>query len=875
MAEFGILVWRSGSSTPIQNAFPDEYDLILNLDMRIEPKAKSSKSVMKFTNNEGILKSPGNIVYPNFSSTVLTHKTTGPTKKPKSDIIQPTFIDKCIARISEKTKQEELALAVERVKYDPRYQEILYRKLNLGMMGLWLTQCEIIAKKYVLQTIYVDRISCCKKRVHLEGIERVLSQEIVLNLLECKLGKVYKSSAFHPLSESVGSSEIVCFTLEFPPHKLTLTPIEMGGHTSIKSRFESILDIEATNAARRTNRHLTSSNTDNYKNYFADLDEEIQTIVKSQSINTPIKPFGRGSKYIEGLNIVAWKINNEASAKGILHTVKNWSDLTRLPLRVRGIFSVLYAPISKHFETLSSVNSLKMLHSIENIQDAFWVQWLGEIKYRNEKVVETLLNYAYNGVEKGCEMEQVIMLTYFETVCFLYNVVGRLSGVRVREILYHGIFHKSSDNWSKWTEEQRKQVKKMRRLDCDEYLSKNFLFLGLTGQLLLDIRACMSIPCSMIYILRYAYGLNRIQLDADEVESDMNLVIMGYKDLEQFLEYYVPPLSRLASKANMISVETSYGEILELLFAYDILIIFLSLFSEIQCECHVTCGYLFAKRFSSDMYLLTHVDPRINHVGNVAGFRLEDILLHVMESITCTEFDREYNDRFEGYDNGVRNAAWQEYMTKKKEDFALEKLKYGDRGEEWEEKQNRLLLVEKQQADARYTLKNLVKELYSDIIWDKRSRGLKIIKKTAIHHLRINYVYMNMFLGTQCHGVTDIATVVFPVAAPHKSLMVITVYSAHMPITDVLASIARRFRKNFENIYQHVLVGIGPSEVFYDTSIDDLKTKDRVVYRGIGPMRVKHFPYLSEGIDGQAIIVKSDDVKRGSKFFFVKVAGAD
>ncbi|QCQ85357.1 VP2 [CHeRI orbivirus 2-2] len=877
MAEYGILVWRTGvKQTSVY--YPNEFDLILNLDTRVEFTGKNKDDLAKIDKGKGILKSPGNLVLPEVNQTIGVERVGPKRKIAKSDLVFPTFIDRCITRISEKTKQEEINMAVERVKHDPRRQEITYRYVGSFLRSLYLTQCELIAYKNVLQTAYIDRVGMCVKRPHLEGVDRLLSQMQVINLLESTIGKVCKTSdkSIVNLSEVEDSTSYNFFLIEFPPEKLKTTSISATGGRTLPQTFKDVEDIERENKARRVNHYLLESeNTDN-KNYYADFEEEISTSLKdTTNVKVALTPYGSKSRFFHEMKIVIWKINNGVGAKNIMHNVESWSDVVRLPMRNFGIWSVLFRPLGQYFSELYSSKNLKILQQVEKKQDDFWKRWLDQVKFRRADEVEKIIDFAYGRIEKGCYMEQVIMFSYFETLGFLYNLVGRFSCVEVRERLFRGIFHKKDDLPQRWSPEKRKNVRRVRELDCDEYLENNLIFKSWNGQLLVDLQECKSLTCGFVYILRFAFGVDHLKIDPDDLESDMNLVLCGFITLEVFLERYVPPLSKLVHKAYSCDSSTTYGEILQLLYCYNLLLILLALFGEASFEKMDYGGFVFFKRYMKDCYFLTHIRQKQSHITTLKGISLSDILIYTLSGPLCEEYMYQYVDRFEDYDNEKRNNAWGEFMASEKIRFAEEKVKYGEKAAEWELKEHARLKEEKRQADQRYTLRNFLKDLFRDANYEHSTRSLKLKILSEVHCSRVNYLTMNVLLGSNCRGLSDITSVVFPVSAPHKSMMVITIYTKGLEIAEILSRVQKRFKRNFENIYQHVLIGIGPSDITYTETSENLKTKDRVIYKGLGPMQTRMIPYTSEDADGQAILIKSDKVSKGSKFFFMKISAVE
>ncbi|QCQ85347.1 VP2 [CHeRI orbivirus 2-1] len=877
MAEYGILIWRTGKVVGAPY-YPNEFDLILNLDVRNEFVGKAAGDLMKVEKSKGILKTPGNVIMPEFDQTLAVERVGPKVKTAKSDIVLPTFIDKCIARISDKTKQEELSMAIERVKYDPRQQEVTYRYVGSFLRSFYLTQCEMIAYKNILQTVYIDRIGVCEKRFHLEGVDRLLSQMQVLNLLECSMAKVCKNSdkSFVDLTNVEDSNGYHAFAIEIGVEKLQTTKFNFTSKQTLGQIYKDVQDLENDNAAKRLNHYLTETENDDNKNMYADFEEEISEMLKDVAqIKQAMTLYGAQSRFFHEMKIIVWKISNGTTAKGLIHNADNWSDLVRLPMRNFGIWSLIFSPLNQYFGVLYSIKSLKILQQPEKKQNEFWSRWMKQIRYRNEDHVNKILKFAYGAMEKGCDMEQVIMFNYFETIGFLYNLVGRVSCVQVRERLYHGIFHKKGDMPTRWSPEKRKTVKRSRGIDCDAYLENNYVFKGWEGSLLEDVRDCMSISCAFIYILRFAFGLDRKKLDPDEIESDMNMVLMGHITLEVFLERYIPTLSNLVSKAQSCDSTTSLSDMLQLLYCHNLLYVLLALFGEVSFERMNHGGYLIFKRYMRDSYLLTHVKQKPGHITTLKGLQLSELCLYMMSGPTCAEYSYDYYDPFENYDNEIRNNAWGEHMVAERLRIYDEKDKYGEKAEEWDQQQQAALREKKRQADYRYEIRNFIKILFRDANYNYANRSLNLKVLTQIHCSRVNYSTMNIFLGMNCRGVSDITTVVFPVSAPHKSLMVVTIYTKGMEVAEILAKVEKRFRRNFENIYQHVLIGIGPSDVTFTTGSDELKTKDRVVYKGIGPMTTKMIPYTSEDVDAQAILVKSDKVTRGSKFFFMKVSAAE
>nr|BCL59282.1 VP3 [Yunnan orbivirus] len=873
MAEYGILVWRDkkkgNKSIP-----PEEYDIFIDLDETIEPKTKTDESLIKVTASEKIFKDVGSVDTLQFQTTFSTYKASGLTKRETSEIVMPTFIDKCITRLSESKKQEPLQMAVARAKMDPRKCNIGYEYVSNGFYSLQVTHSKILLKKNALQTVSVDRISMCTQRPHLDGIDRLYSQMLALKLFDVKMGKISKARNLTNLSSEVSSDPCVLFLLEFKPYKLTVQPLT-ADTSKPEELYNEIDEAEETNAVRRAIHVMEKSDPTDIKEYFDDLVEEIKDSFSDSKILTPITLYAKVSKYLPEVRIVMWKVNNISGTKATLANVSQWKDLTRLPIRVRGIMSALVHPINDVFETTDTPDTFKMVDQPATSHNAYWLKWWNEHTYRQQETVEKRMKLIYGKREPGCMMEKIVLVNYLETLGFLYNLVGRYSGIEMRMNLYPGIFKRTLGGIHKVTDERRKQIIKEERDACDTYLHNHLFFDDWDEQLLFHIRRLSSLPAAFLVILRAAFGETLLVFDSEDFESDLNLVLLGQSDLDSFLSYYLPPLTNLAQKANNLNGRATIGEMLQAMCNYNLLIVFLSLFGDVSPLHHRTGGYRLFKRQMAGKYLLPHIVPAKDRTNHPQGLCLHDILLHLLGTIPCDEFLVEYVDPYDGLDQEAWTAAWDKIDEEATQQIEDDKIKYGEKAETWAVEQKAKVATRRKNALYRWNVRRCLKSLFSDAIFGKRSSNIVLQTIEGISRLRMNYQEISMLMASQCRGFTDVVTVCYPITSPHRSIIVITIYSFALTIEDALSSVMRRFPRNFENIFQHVLVQIGPDETSYTTKITNMSTSDRLRVKGLGPMSTKLYPYTLLGVDAHALIIKHAEAKRGSPFFFVKIAGAE
>nr|QGU18500.1 VP3 [Yunnan orbivirus] len=786
----------------------------------------------------------------------------------------PTFIDKCITRLSESKKQEPIQMAVARAKMDPRKCGIGYEYVSNGFYSLQVTHSKVLLKKNALQTVSVDRISMCTHRPHLDGVDRLYSQMLALRLLDVRMGKISKARSLVNLSSESSSDPCTLFLLEFKPYKLSVQPLT-ADPTKQEELFTEIEEAEDTNAVRRAIHVLEKSDPTDLKEYFDDLVEEIKDSFSDSKISAPITPYAKVSKYLPEVRIVMWKVNNISTVKATLNNVAQWKDTARLPMRARGIMSALMSPLSDVFEITDTPDTFKMVDQPAATHHAYWLKWWNEHTYRQQELVEKRMKTVYGKREPGCMMEKVILINYLETIGFLYNLVGRYSGVEMRMNLYPHIFKRTLGGIHKVTEERRKQIIKEERDACDSYLQTHLYFDEWDEQLLTHIRRLSSLPAAFLLVLRIAFGETIIIFDPEDFESDLNLVLLGQSDLDSFLSYYIPPLSNLAQKANNLNGRATVGDMLQMMCNYNLLIILLSLFGDVSPIHHRTGGYRLFKRQTAGKYLLPHIVPAKDRVNHPQGLSLHDILLHLLGTIPCGEFLIDYQDPFDGLEQEEWIAAWDEVDAEATQQIEDDKVKYGDKAEAWAVEQKGKVATRRKNALYRWNVRRCLKTLFSDAVFGKRSTNIVLQTIENISRLRMNYQEVSMLMATQCRGFTDVVTVCYPITSPHRSIIVVTVYSFALTIDDALASVMRRFPRNFENIYQHVLVQIGPNEISYTTKVTEMSTLDRMRVKGLGPMSTKVYPYTLLGVDAHALIIKHPEAKRGSPFFFVKIAGAE
>ncbi|QCQ85377.1 VP2 [CHeRI orbivirus 3-3] len=872
MAEYGVLLWRDGNPNDKMNP-PDEYDLCIDLDGRIEPTAKTNNALMKFSGTEKIFKDVGTVDTLSYQTKYTSYKSTGIVKRSTSEWVMPTFIDRCIARLSDTVAQESLDVAIERARCDPRRIAIGYEYAGSGFYSLRVSHSKVLMKRNALQTVYVDRIPMCAERTHIEGINRLYSQMLAMQLLTVKMGKIRKSRSFVNLTAEASSTEVTTFLLELPKHKLNTQPVTPVSEQAANT-YTSIIEVEEANAVKRGVHKLEDSEGSDYSTLGDNLEEEIADLLDDSKIINPIVPYGKTSKFIRELKLVAWKSNNIQAVKATVGKVQDWSDLKRLPMITRGIFTALYHPLGDIFETVTSPSDFYMVGQPTAVEPTFWTRWYNEIRYRSEDLIDSRLRKVMRGIKPGCNMERCILLNYYEICGFLYNLIGRWSDFNVRRKLYPVIFRSSVSGALKLTPEQRNELIKNEKKACDIYLHENYVWDNWDKDLLNEILRVNSIPCAFIIMMRYAYNLEPIKYDPDEVDSDMNLVILGVRSLESFLEQYLPMLSGLVKQANTISSKTTICELLTLLGKYNILILSLALFSECEVFQQNTAGILMFRRYMEDKYYVTHVFPEKTKNHQIKGIKIQDILLFFIGMFSHKELDHDYWDKFDAIEQEEWTKLWDDEVKRLKEEIDREKLKQGEKAETWAVSEKHKVDALRAEARYRWELINLVKGLYNDSIFDKRTRTVRLKSHASIHFSRINYTEINMLMASQCYGFSDVITVCYPISAPHKSLLLITIYSEAITYEDLMFSIARRFPKNFVNIYQHVLIEVSPTEVKYHSTHVDMTTQSRIKYKGLGPMQVRMFAYAALTADSKALIIKSDKAKRGSPFFFTKISGA-
>nr|UBT83576.1 VP3 [Middle Point orbivirus] len=873
MAEYGILVWRD-TKTGDKQIPPEEYDIFIDLDETISPQTTTEDALQKYSSSEKIFKNVGTIDTLSYQTAFSTYKTTGLTKRETSETVMPTFIDRCITRLSEKRKQEPLEIAVERAKWDPRRHNVGYEYVSNGFYAIQASHSKVLLKKNALQTLTVDRISMCSTRPHISGVERLYSQMMSLKLLETKMGKIYKASRLVNLSTEVGSEPAHLFILEFKPFKLSVQALT-ADEDEESNIFAELEESENANIAKRKIHLMEGSEGTDLKMYYDDLVEEVKDGFNDRKITAPLILYGKLSKYHPELRIVIWKMTNISTTKATLSKVSMWKDTTRLPSRFKGIFAVMVSCLNEIFEDVDSPENVKMVNQPTTEHNPFWLRWWNDYCYRKQDLAEKRMKTIYGDRDPGCVMEKCILVNYLEVCGFLYNLIGRNSSLAVRHNLYPQLFKRTLNGISKVTEERKRQIINEERKACDQYLENNFIFDDWDDQLLKRIRESNSIPAAFVYILRIAGGDPLGDFDPDDIESDMNLVILGKMELESFLEYYTPFLSRICGKALTLNGRATIGDMLHLLTSQNLLYVLLALFGDVSFLHHRTAGYVIFKRFKKDRYLLTHIFPSKSRTHYPQGVNLCDFLLHMTSSFTCEEFLYQYHDPFEGLEQEKWIEAWDAYQEEAKKQIEDDKVKYGEKAEQWALEQTAKVEKRRKEALYRWTLRDLMNRCFQDDIFGGNRRALQIQTQETIHRLRINYVEMSLLMASQCKGFTDVITICYPVTSPHRSIIVVTLYSYVLPLDEAIASIMRRFPRNFENIYQHVMVQVGLNEVRYTTKTARASTSDRLRVKGLGPMQVKTYPYTVLGVDAKAIIVKHSGAKRGSPFFFVKIASAD
>nr|QRW41806.1 MAG: VP2 [Lobuck virus] len=877
MAEYGILLWhdehtsrRGGQKVE----YPGEYDVILNLDSRVEHQSTSKDALMKLENSKMILKSPGGIEIATFNETLTTHNHSETMRKEFSDIITRGFIDRCIQRLTEEDKKENLKMAVLRAQYEPYWMGLTYHKAGSGMFGVQLTHSELIARKHVLQTLFVERRSVCKERLHLDGLERLMSQMNAHNLLKSYLGKVYTASkTYGNINDHVGSEKSILFLIEFIVHKLEVTAIVGRRETRDSEYHEALIQAEARNKNTRTANILAGSAQSAMKRHFEDFIEEVKDVMSSDQINRELVLYGKESKAYPAMRIIAWKSSGDAAVKALIKTSKGRSDLKRLPIKTRGVISLFASSMTELFIEISESGNLKTCSQPTGQESAFWVEWLDDLKYQDGGETDRKLKKLYRNIKYGCEMEQVMMLTLFDLASFLYAMVVRNSGPTFRRRLLKEVLDGVKLSPSK-DDKVRKANEVKVNAAIDSYVTRSFYHAKWNEKLLEMIIDGRSIPLALVYILRHANGDNMEEIDADELESDFNLVILGHMSLEAMLRVYVPYLSEIYQRALNLNSASSISDILDVLLRHNMLIILLSCFLEFKIKYMDIGGIPMFKRFVKDRYHVSYMTPFT--MGRVVtGLQLSDTIHYMFDQYLCVEFEHQITDRFEGVDDVRRTKEWTDYVKGEEEKIDLEKEKYGEKGVEWAKKRKQVLQEEKANANFRHYLLQCVKAIFFEGVYSRVDRSLHLEKASTISHVRMNFQRMSMLMGSSCCGFTDFASICMPITAPHKSMIVICFYSDAINDTVAQLCLKNRFKRIFSNIYQFVMIKIKPQEIKYNNQKTTYTCSERFNVKSDGPMKVRILPYLSQGLDSKTIMIKSDRGERGSKFFFVKLSGVE
>nr|WBV80513.1 VP3 [Yonaguni orbivirus] len=878
MAEYGILLWHDDKSSRRSGQkvdYPSEYDLIVNLDSRVELDGSDSESVMQIQSGKTILRAQGIVEIAGFNETVTTHISSETMKKETSDIIQRGFIDRCIGRLTDEDRKENLKKAVQRARNEQYWMGLSYYKAGSGMFGVQLTHSELITKKHIIQTLFVERRSVCLKRLHLDGLERLMSQSLNYGFLQCYLGKVRKTAKqYGSLMEAQDSEKSNMFLLEIFTRKLELENVAPSREVADEDLFSELSTAQTQNKIKGGQNLVEGSASQTFKLPHEDLIEEIKDIMESGTVTKPLTLYGRESKYYTSMRIVVWKSQNDALVKATVKDTSKRSDLKRIPMKTRGIMSVFAASMKDLFDEIGKVGTLKTCGQIQKKQDDFWKQWHDDIMYQDDGRKQKIIERIYQGSEVGCKMEQVILYNLYEFASFIYMVIARNSPNKVKRRLLADILKNVKLSPTK-TEKVKEANEVKLNAAVDSYINTYLLFDRWDDKLLLAIIDSRSYMVAITYILRYANGDDFIEIDSDELESDLNLVLIGQMGLEAFLRSYVPMLTELYQRAINLNSMSTIEEILDIMIRHNYLIIYLSMFMEVKIKGMLLKGVPYLKRFRKDKYYLAYFVPD-THNRSMKGVHFIDTI-HLMFDVYGTEeFRHELYDRFEGVDDEKWTEEWTEYVKTETERIDLEKEKYGEKSVEWAKQQKIKLARIKKDAQYRHELLLILREIFfsKNSVYSRRERTIDIEYISEISHLRLNYQRMSMFMGTHCRGFTDIATLCMPISAPHKSMIVICLYSDAVNDTVVDLCIKNRFKRVYKNIYQIVYLKVKPQEVRYDEN-RPAQCSEMFNIKGEGEMTLRVLPYLSQGLDCRAVIIKSAKGERGSKFFFVKLSGAE
>ncbi|AGX89721.1 VP2 [Mobuck virus] len=877
MAEYGILLWHDEnvSKRSTQKVeYPGEYDIIVNLDARAELQAKRAGSLMKVEAAKGILKTPGGVEIAGFNETLSTHNSSETMKKELSDIVTRGFIDRCIRRLTEEDKKENLKKAILRAKFEPYWMGLTYHKAGSGMFGVQLTHCEIVTRKYILQTAFVERRSVCKKRLHLDGLERLMSQLNSHNLMNCYLGKGYTTGKnYVDINDHVGTEKSVLFMIEVVRQKFEIQAVTTRRETRDSEYHEALIQAEARNKNARTTNIIAGTIQTGMKRHFEDFVEEVKDVMSSAQIDRELVLFGRESKAYPAMRIIAWKTAGDAQVKPYIKTSRGRSDLKRIPMKTRGVLTLFASSLTELFVEVAKPGNLKTCGQPTGESDAFWTEWLEDLKYQDGNETEKKLKTLYGNMDLGCEMEQVLLITLYDISSFLYTMVVRNTQRQYRVRLLKEVLAGVKLSPSK-DDKVRKANETKIQSAIDSYVGNTLYHDKWDSKLLEMIIDGRSIPLALVYILRYANGDVLEEIDADELESDFNLVMMGQMPLESVLRVYVPYLCEIYQKALNLNSASTIDDIIGVLLRHNMLIFLLSTFLEFKIKHMKLGGIPMFKRYVKDRYHISYLTPFTT--GRVMdGLQLADTIHYMFDQYLCSEFEHEIFDRFEYHDERKRSEEWTDYVKTEEEKIDLEKEKYGERGTAWAAKQKAKISEERANANFRHYLLQCVKEIFFTGIYSRSERCINLEYITTISHKRMNYQRMSMLMGSFCGGYTDFISLCMPITAPHKSMIVICIYSEMINDTVARLCLKNRFKRVYSNIYQFIFIKVKPQEVKYDESKTSYSCIERFNVKSEGPMQVRVLPYLSQGVDARTVIVKSDRGERGSKYFFVKLSGAE
>ncbi|ABB72772.1 VP2 [Peruvian horse sickness virus] len=877
MAEFSILIWkdtRTSKVTPVE--YPSGMDLIIDIDARQELQAQNAGSLMKAERAKGINSEDGKINIASYDRQMKQHLNGGERVQETEDVIQHRFIDRSIYQLSDKMKKEDIDSVIYKVAYDPKWETIKYKHDKRGRTEIHLTHCRINCEKYLMQTLYVQRESLCERGMHIENLDRLVSQLKNLGLFKQLIGKFWNSGSLKDLTKDGDQSTTsVLFNIHMPPHTMSATRIgkQQIIFTERQKKHVEIQEAMEVNDTRKIARLESDENItrNGYKLFEEDFIEEIQTALKSREIVAPIKPYEALSEYFENIRIIVWQETRiDPTKKGTLHE-ESRKPLVKIPLNARGVYYLLYKPLIEVCIEKNDFGDLKISSQPSKKKNKFWETLEKDLFYQDDGTKKDRMRKVFSkDLDNVCKIELCSMHLYFEFLGAIYNLFGRMSGLRERKRMYRWIFEKDEISTEKRTDVQKELIQKARAKECDAYLKTNFIFNDWDKYLWEMILSAKCIQTSVIYILRFLNGDPIMIIEPEELMHEINAVLLNKKSLEGFLRVYTPYLSELYSKYRNVNSQTPTYEIVELCFKHNILIIFLSILHEFETENLIQIGVPFIMKYSMNMFNTFLVEQK-KKSGRMTGLNLEDFLLYTLNPLQYEELTLKYEDRFEHFDASKRNGMWDVYMTRKKEEFSVEKVKYGAKGEAWHTGRVRELEREKTNADRRLGWKTNLHYLFKQECYDSKMRTLKVKKLASITHLKTDLNVMSLFIGTQCHGWSDVATICVPIRSPHKALLVIALASTNMDEGMIKRRIKSRFERCSQSILQTIIIRINPGENDYVERLDHKVVEERFGVMLEGEMSFKKYAYVSEGIKAALLILKAENVIFGSKHFYTKL----